>query len=55
MNMTGLINIVACLFLLMVVGYIARKLGIIDTALSKGLSHFSPKFLLQRPPSSGLR
>ena len=38
MNMSGLINIVACLFLLMAVGYIARKLGIIDNALSKGLS-----------------
>lgn len=38
MNMSGLINIVACLFLLMVVGYAARKLGIIDNALSKGLS-----------------
>lgn len=38
MNMSGLINIVACLFLLMAVGYIARKLGIIDNTLSKGLS-----------------
>ncbi|MBR6709171.1 MAG: AEC family transporter [Clostridia bacterium] len=38
MNMSALISIVACLFLLMAVGYTARKVGIIDDALSKGLS-----------------
>ncbi len=38
MNMQSLINIVACLFLLLALGYLARRLRIIDDALSKGLS-----------------
>ncbi|MBQ8397175.1 MAG: AEC family transporter [Clostridia bacterium] len=38
MNMASLIGTVACLFLLLAVGYLGRKLNIIDDALSKGLS-----------------
>ncbi len=36
--MRALIGMVACLFLLLSVGYLARRVGIIDDALSKGLS-----------------
>ncbi len=38
MNFTALLNIIITLFLLMICGYICRKLGIIDNAASKNLS-----------------
>ena len=38
MNFTALLNIIITLFLLMLCGYICRKLGIIDNAASKNLS-----------------
>lgn len=38
MNLTALIGTVACLFLLLTVGFLGRRLNIIDDALSKGLS-----------------
>ena len=38
MNFTALLNIIITLFLLMICGYVCRKLGIIDNAASKNLS-----------------
>ena len=38
MNFTALLNIIITLFLLMICGYICRKLGIIDNTASKNLS-----------------